>query len=277
MRHTTGSLSARDGLQLFTRTWQPDEPARAALVLVHGINEHSGRYAYMASHLLTHGIAVYSYDHRGHGQSAGPRVYVDSFDEYVDDLAIVLRHVREESGELPLFLMGHSLGGLIASLYVVNRRPELHALILSSATLQIPPDLSPLKLKLAGIINRVAPRLIMGKLEIEHISRDEGVREAYLADPLTNNKGIRARMGFESLQAMKRVRRHPEAFTMPLYLFHGTADRITDPDGSKWLYAEAPSADKSLRLFDGLFHETMNEPERDEVLTELSDWITERV
>ena len=277
MQHATGTLSAHDGLQLFTQTWQPDEPAKAALLLVHGINEHSGRYPYMASHLTTHGIAVYSYDHRGHGQSAGPRVYVDSFDEYVDDLAIVFRNVRGQTGELPLFLMGHSLGGLIASLYVVERRSALHALILSSAALQIPPDLSPLKQKLVGIISRVAPRLTMGKLDIEHICRDKKVQEAYLADPLTNNKGIRARMGFESLQAMKRVRQHPEAFTMPLYLFHGTADRITDPNGSKWLYAEAPSADKSLRLFDGLYHETMNEPERDEVLTELSDWITERV
>ena len=277
MQDSTGSLSAHDGLQLFTRTWQPDEPARAAVLLVHGINEHSGRYAYMASHLTTHGIAVYSYDHRGHGQSPGPRVYVDSFDEYVDDLAIVLRNVHDQTDELPLFLMGHSLGGLIASLFVVNHRPELHALILSSPALRIPPDLSPLKQKIVGVINRVAPRLMMGKLEVQHISRDEKVQEAYLADPLTNNKGIRARVGFESLQAMKRVRQHPEAFTMPLYLFHGTADRITDPNGSKWLYAEAPSADKSLRLFDGLFHETMNEPERDEVLAELSDWITVRI
>jgi alpha-beta hydrolase superfamily lysophospholipase len=202
---------------------------------------------------------------------------VDSFDEYVDDLAIVFRDVRGQTGGLPLFLMGHSLGGLIASLFVVNHRPELHALILSSAALRIPPDLSPLKQKIVGAINRVAPRLKMGKLEIQHISRDETVQEAYLADPLTNNKGIRARVGFESLQAMKRVRQHPEAFTMPLYLFHGTADRITDPNGSKWLYEEAPSADKSLRLFDGLYHETMNEPERDEVLAELTGWVTTRI
>ena len=95
MQHTTGTLSAHDGLHLFTRTWQPEEPAKGALLLVHGINEHSGRYEYMASHLVAHGIAVYSYDHRGHGQSEGPRVYVDSFDEYVDDLAIVFRNIRE--------------------------------------------------------------------------------------------------------------------------------------------------------------------------------------
>ncbi len=277
MQHTTGTLSAHDGLQLFTRTWQPDEPAKGALLLVHGINEHSGRYEYMASHLVAHGIAVYSYDHRGHGQSAGPRVYVDSFDEYVDDLAIVFRNIRVQTGELPLFLLGHSLGGLIASLFVVNHRPELHALILSSPALQIPPDVSPLAQKIVGVINRVAPRLIMGKLEIDHISRVEAVREAYLADPLTNNKGIRARVGYEVLKATRHVRQHPEAFTMPLYLFHGTADRITDPNGSKWLYDEAPSADKSLRLFDGLYHETMNEPERDEVLAELTDWITVRI
>ena len=277
MHDTTGSLSAHDGLQLFTRTWQPDEPAKAVVLLVHGVNEHIGRYAFMASHMLTHGIAVYGYDLRGHGHSAGLRVYADSFEEYVDDLALIHRHVREQIEGAPLFLMGHSLGGLIASLYVVTHHPKLHALILSSPALQIPPDVSPFLQKIAGVVSRLAPKLFMGEIDNENRSRDPNVQKAFLADPLTVNKGVRARVGHGALLATEYVRQHPDAFTMPLYLFHGTSDRTTDPNGSKWLYAEAPSADKTLRLFDGLLHETMNEPERDEVLTELSDWILARV
>ncbi len=276
MQLTTGTLSSQGGFQLFTRTWWPDEHPRAAVLLVHGINEHSGRYTNMATHLVMDRIAVYSYDHRGHGQSEGPRVYVDSFDEYVDDLALVHQAVREQADGIPLFLMGHSLGGLISSLYVVQQRPALHALILSSPALQIPVDLSPLKQKLVGVINRIAPRLIMGRLEIDNISRDKTVQEAYLADPLVNNHGIRARMGYEILRATERVRKHPEAFTMPLFLFHGTDDHITDPGGSQWLDAAAPSTDKTLLLYDGLRHETMNEPEKEEVLSGLSAWILER-
>ncbi len=273
MQHTTGSLLTRDGLQLLTRSWLPDEPPKAAILLVHGVNEHSGRYAYMASHMMTHGIAVYSYDQRGHGQSEGPRAYVESFEEYVGDVALTMQQILSTIEGIPLFLMGHSLGGLIASLFVVNHHPQLHALILSSPALQIPADLSPVKQKLVGLVNRVVPKLVMGKFDIEHISRDKVVQEAYLADPLVNNSGISARMGAEVLEATEKVRMHPKVFRMPLYLFHGTEDHITDPNGSKWLYAEAPSTDKTLRLYDGLRHETMNEPERDTVLSELSAWI----
>lgn len=293
MQHDTGILRAHDGLPLFTRRWWPDpgsgpgqapgsgsgqaQEAQAVVLLVHGIGEHSGRYAYPAAHLLLHRIAVLTYDHRGHGQSEGLRVHVDAFDEYLNDLALALAWARDEAGHLPLFLMGHSLGGLIVARYVVDRRPEgLAGVVLSSPALQIPADLSPLLQRIAGTVSRLVPRLRTTRLDLAHLSRDPAVARAYAGDPLTDKGGIRARIGHEILEATRHVRAHPEAFTLPLLLFHGTADRITDPEGSRWLYAHAPAADKTLTLYDGFFHETMNEPERDRVLGDLTDWIAAR-
>jgi alpha-beta hydrolase superfamily lysophospholipase len=270
MQHDTGTLVTADGLTLYTRRWWPDTPARAVVLLVHGIGEHSGRYAYPAAHLLLHGIAVLSYDHRGHGQSEGERAHVDRFDDYLGDLDRALAWAREEAGGRPLFLMGHSLGGLIVARYVVDRRPEgLAGLILSSPALQIPTDLSPFLQRIAGPVSRLAPRLRTTKLDLAHLSRDPAVARTYAEDPLCDTGGIRSRLGYEILEATRAVRHHPEAFTLPLLLYHGTADRITDPAGSRWLYEHAPSDDKTLHLYDGFFHETHNEPERERVLDDL--------
>ncbi|MDX1420922.1 MAG: alpha/beta hydrolase [Rubricoccaceae bacterium] len=277
MQHTPGTLPAHDGLALFTRRWWPDREARAVVLLVHGIGEHSGRYAYPAAHLLLHDVAVLAYDHRGHGQSEGLRTYVDDFEEYVSDLALVHEWAEREAGDLPFFLMGHSLGGLIVARYLVDRRPEgLRGVILSSPALQIPSDLSPLLQRLSGVLSRLVPRLRLTRLDLTHLSRDPRVRRAYEEDPLTDKKGVRARLGAEVLETTRLVRQHPEAFTAPLLLFHGTADRITDPDGSRWLHTNAPSEDKTLRLYEGLYHETMNEPEREQVLDDLVAWIHAR-
>jgi alpha-beta hydrolase superfamily lysophospholipase len=277
MQHTTGTLRAHDGLALHTRRWWPDQPPRAVVLLVHGIAEHSGRYAYLAAHLLLHRIAVLTYDHRGHGHSEGLRTHVDAFEEYLNDLDLALAWAREEARDLPLFLMGHSMGGLIAARYVVDRRPEdLAGLILSSPALQVPSDLSPLLQRIAGTVSRLAPRLRATRLDLAHLSRDPAVARAYREDPLCDKGGIRARLGFEILEATRHVRSHPEAFTLPLLLFHGTADRITDPAGSRWLYEQAPAGDKTLNLYDGFYHETFNEPERERVLDDLAGWIEAR-
>jgi alpha-beta hydrolase superfamily lysophospholipase len=274
MHHTTGTLPAHDGLALFTRRWWPDEEPRAVVLLVHGIAEHSGRYAYAAAHLLLHRIAVLAYDHRGHGQSEGLRTHVDAFGEYLEDLDRALAWARTEAAGRPLFLMGHSLGGLIVARYVVDRRPEgLAGVVLSSPGLAVPADLAPFLQRIAGLLSRLAPRLRTVRLDLADLSRTPTVAPAYRDDPFTDKGGVRARLGHEILEATRHVRAHPEAFTLPLLLFHGTADRITDPEGSRWLHDHAPSGDKTLHLYDGLFHETMNEPERDRVLTDLTDWL----
>ena len=277
MQHATDTHQTTDGLSLHLRQWTPDVETKAVVLLVHGVHEHGGRYAYAASALMARGIAVHAFDLRGHGRSGGPRAEVLAFGEYVDDLAEVLVRTREAADGLPLFLMGHSMGGLVAAAYVVEHGPgALSGLVLSSPALQIPDDTSPLLRKLAPVVARWAPRFPASRLNLSHLSRDAKVAEAYRTDPLVTVSPVRARLGYEIVRTTEAVREHPEAFTLPLYLFHGTADRITDPAGSRWLYEHAPAADKTLRLYEGYYHETLNEPERDEVIAELAAWITER-
>lgn len=275
MRHEIGSQPTKDGLRLQTRRWLPDEPPIAAILIVHGISEHSGRYARLASELMMHRIAIYSYDQRGHGRSEGTRVYVDSFDEFVADLSSVHSTVKEQTQDIPLFLYGHSLGGLVVAKYIVDHTPEVDGVIFSSPALKIPDDLSPFLQKMARLLSRLIPKARLEKLDIEQISRDKQVQEQYLSDPLIDNKGIRVRVGAEALRTTEVVQEHPEAFTMPLFLFHGSADKITDPDGSKWLYESAPSTDKTLELYQGYRHETINEIGREKIVEKIISWVLE--
>ena len=285
MQHDAGTLrtdpptgSGQAGLTLATRRWTPYARPKATVALVHGIGEHSGRYAHVATHLMLHDLAVHAFDLRGHGRSEGePRAYVESFDEYVGDLDRFLREVRGQQRG-PLFLYGHSLGGGIAARYVIEHGTDgLDGLILSSAALQIPSDLSPILQKLAGTVSRFAPTLPTTKLDTSLLSHDPAVVRAYENDPLVYSGGVRARVGHEILRNTEIIQQHPEAFALPLYLFHGTADQITDPDGSRWLYEHAPTDDKTLKLYEGLYHETHNEPERERVLDDLTAWIEARL
>lgn len=279
MQHDAGTLTASDGLTLATRRWMPTSRPKAVVVLVHGIGEHSGRYAHVATHLMLHDYAVHSFDLRGHGRSEGePRVYVDSFDEYLEDLAQFLRHVRSEAPRLPLFLYGHSMGGGIAANYVVERGTDgLAGLVLSSAALKIPADLSPLLQKAAGVLSRLVPKIPLTKIDPDDLSRDPAVVRAYLEDPLVYTGGVRPRVGAEILRVTDHIQNHIDAFTLPLYLYHGTDDKITDPAGSRSVYERAPTDDKTLNLYDGFFHETHNEPERERVLKDLTDWLDAHV
>jgi alpha-beta hydrolase superfamily lysophospholipase len=274
MTHEIGSLIAPDDVTLFTRQWTPDGPVRGVVALVHGIHEHSGRYAYVASALMRRGFAVHALDLRGHGRSHGTRGHVDDFAEYVDDVQAHLIDVRERIGDAPLFLMGHSMGGLVVASYVVTKGTDgLRGVILSSPAIQLPDDTPALLQKLAPFIARWLPAVPVSKVDLSQLSHDPTVARAYEEDPLNTVRGVRARTGYEILRAGERVRQHPEAFDVPLFLFHGTADAIAAPAGTEWLAAHAATDDVTLRLWDGLFHETLNEVERDDVIAALGDWL----
>jgi len=275
MQHSSATISSTDGLKLFTRRWTPDRPTVAHLFLVHGVHEHSGRYAYAASHLMQHGVEVHALDLRGHGQSDGPRATVNSFAEYSDDVALALMPVLESAGDVPVFLMGHSMGGLVVSRMVADHGVgELAGVILSSPALAVDAP-APLR-ALAPVIARWLPRLRVTPLDLSRLSHDPKVERAYREDPLCTKSGVRAALGYEIIRSIEHVRQHVDAFTAPLYAFHGTADELTNPEGSQWIIEHAPSPDKTLKLYEGFYHETLNELGRDTVLTDLTAWILER-
>ena len=267
------SLVTDDGLRLFTRHWRPDGPRRAAVALVHGYAEHSGRYDHIAATFAEVGVATYAFDLRGHGQSEGRRVYVDDFNRYLDDLGLFLDKVRAHSPG-PLFLFGHSMGGLISLAFVLNRHPELQGLLLSAPALQVNPDLAPILRRFARLLGWVAPTLPTVRSPQGAISRDPKVVADAESDPLNYHGRIPARTGAELLRVGDAVRQRLTELTMPFLVLHGTGDRLASATWSQQLYEQAAAADKTLRLYDGLYHETFNEPENKRVLRDLRNWLT---
>lgn len=279
MQHHALTFTTPDGLDLAGRVWHPDFGARGAVLVVHGLGEHSGRYAAFASRLLAAGYAVYAYDHRGHGQSEGERGMVGQFDDYIGDLYAVLHSIRLDAGQRlgagrPLFLFGQSMGGLIAATYVDRHGPDGFAgLILSAPALRLPDTTAPFLRPVAPLLVRLFPRLVVDKLNLDHLSRDPVVGRTYAADPLTDAR-VRARLGFEVLQASEELRQSDAAnFTLPLLLLHGEADQITDPDGTRWLYEHAPTEDKKLLLYANGRHEPHNDLQKEAVYESLIGWL----
>jgi acylglycerol lipase len=272
--HSTGTYESDDGLRLFEQEWSPEGTPKAGVVIVHGYGEHTGRYVHVAEELTRNGYAVSTFDLRGHGRSQGdPRTFVRSFDEHLDDLERFLSRVRERHSGRPLFLFGHSMGGTIATLFAIARQPEIRGLLLSGASLKLSDNYSLSLITLAKIISLVLPKLRLIKLDASAVSRDAEVVREYVTDPLVYHGGIPARTGAEMNRAMERIRQRMETLEVPLLIMHGTCDLLADPEGSRQLYDRAESDDKDLRLYEGLYHEILNEPEKAQVLADMVEWL----
>ncbi len=277
MIHQTHSLRVSDGRTLFTQRWLPEGQAKAHLLLVHGYAEYSSRYEHLADFLTGHGYAVYGFDLRGHGYSEGQQAYVDRFELYLKDLTAVLDEAKVQAKKQPLFLFGHSMGGAIVTLYAITRQPPLQGVILSGAALQVSKEISPLLQRLSSVIGSWAPKLKTIRLDSKAVSRDPAVVEAYEQDPLIYHGATYARTGAELIGATKQIQASMEQFKLPVLILHGTADRLTEPGGSRELERRAASADKTLKLYDGLYHELVNEPEKEQVMQDILEWMDARL
>jgi alpha-beta hydrolase superfamily lysophospholipase len=271
-----GFFQTAGRLRLYERSWQPDHP-KAAVVIVHGYAEHSGRYQHLAAVLVARGYAVHAFDLRGHGRSAGPQAFVRSVDEYTEDLAAFLERVRARANGLPLFLLGHSMGGTIVAHYLTSGPPGLRGAVLSAAGLKLKGGLAWIGQLFALLAARFAPRLRGAKLDSRHVSRDPAVVAAYDADPLVYRGGMRAATAAALIRAIRTIRKRADTISLPVVLLHGTADRLTEPSGSADLHKRAASADKTLKLYPGLYHEILNEPEREQVIADILAWLDARV
>jgi alpha-beta hydrolase superfamily lysophospholipase len=273
VQHSDGMFEATDGLRLFEQWWRPEGEPKAVVAIVHGYGEHSGRYIHVAEHLVRHGYAVDAFDLRGHGRSEGARCFIRSFDEHLVDVDSFLRRVRERVPGKPVFLLGHSMGGAIVTMFAITRQPDVRGVILSGAGLKISASVSPLMVGIVRFLGGIFPKLPTLKLDSSLISRDPEVVKRYDNDPLVHRGGVPARTGAELFQAIKHIQAQMETVTLPLLIMHGTVDALADPEGSKELYARARSSDKTLKLYEGLYHEVLNEPEKAQVLADVVQWL----
>jgi len=265
-----------DGTPLHHRCWLPVGEPKAVLVLIHGLSEHTGRYEALGQQLSRAGYAVRGLDLRGHGLSGGDRIFIPSFAVYHDDVAAFLGRVRREHPGKPLFLFGHSMGGLVVALLATQRDLDLCGLILSAAAVRVSDGVAPtlrLFARLAGIL---APRLRIVTLRSAKLSRDPRVAADFERDRLVYHGRMPNRTGAEILRASRRVQRRLESIRLPLLVLHGTGDEVTDPQGSRQLVERAASADKTLKLYDGLWHDLFHEPEKEQVTRDLIDWLEGR-
>lgn len=266
-----------DGLSLYKNEWLVEEP-RAIILLVHGLGEHSGRYEYyqLAKDLNRAGYSVTSFDHRGGGRSEGLVAHIDRFTQLTEDLALVAN--AEKPDGMPFILLSHSLGGLIAARYLIDHKDHpFDMAIFSAPAVKADDSMAPLLRKIAPIVSKFFPKLPAAKLAQNMISKDPKVRERYQSDPLIYKGKVRARKGYETLKSMEYIADKFDVIDLPILVMHGADDKITDPIGSQMLYDGISSSDKTLKYFDGLYHEIFNEPERDEVIRYAIDWIGKRL
>ena len=268
----SGFFSARDGQQLYQEVWPAAGEAHATVLMVHGYGEHCGRYQNPVEALRPRGFELFGFDYRGHGQAGGRRGHVDHFAEYLDDLDRALELARAR-GMRPVFLLGHSLGGLISARYVIERGKDLAGLVLSSPFLGLKAKLPAIKLAVGRKASKWMPRLTLkNDLDASALSRDPAVGEAYARDRFVHHVAT-ARWFTETTAAQERCLHEAAAITLPVLVYAGDADAIADTAATRAVFDRIASKDKTLKVYPGGYHELMNDTCKGEVLQALGEWL----
>lgn len=274
MRHDEQTHHTTDGATVFRRQWAPDGDPRAVICLVHGLGEHSGRYGYVAQRMTGAGYAVAALDLRGHGRSSGTRGDL-RVDQALADIDELVADARLRFPGAPVVIYGHSLGGLLTMTYTVRRKPDVVAQVASAPALDTQLREQKAKFLVANTLGGVLPGVVIPTgLDPEGVSRDPEVVAAYQADPLVHDKGSfgLAKQTFAAMDELAAI----TSFPVPLLIIHGTDDRLTVPPASKE-FVQRVHGDVTLIEYEGLYHEPHNEPERDQVLSDVLGWLDERV
>lgn len=282
MRHQDGTLtlpvgSMAAGAKLHLQKWLPEDAPKAVILLVHGYAEHAGRYRYFAEHCVGKGYAVFAIDHWGHGQSDGTPGYVPGFSVFHDGVDQLVADARQDFPELPLLLVGHSMGGLISATYLLTEQSKFAACVLSGPAIKAAEEPSAVLKAISGFLSRFFPKLGVIELDSNGVSRDPEVVADYLADPLVYNGKMGARLAAEMLNNMTRIQASARQISLPVLLLHGEKDSLAAADGSVFLESQISSTDKKLRIYPELFHEIFNEPEKDRVLNDMTDWLDKQL
>jgi alpha-beta hydrolase superfamily lysophospholipase len=273
MEHTQMEWTSPDGIKFYGQAWEPDAPPRAVVALVHGLGEHSGRYAHVAEALNRAGYALMAFDLRGHGKSTGQRGHAPSYEALMQDIDRFLGEVDRRFPGRPRFLYGHSLGGGLVLNYVLRRRPQLAGVVATGSALRSPLEQQTFKVTMARLLSGILPTMTMHSgLSAEALSHDPQVVQAYVNDPLVHDLAT-PRLAVEGFAAGHWALEHAAEFPpVPLLLMHGSADAICFADGTRDFAGKVPG-DCTLKIWEGLYHEVHNEPQKGEVLGYLVDWL----
>ena len=264
-------IQGTGGLRLFVRSWRPTGSARGIVAIIPGFNAHSGYYAWTGEQLASAGLAVYAVDLRGRGQSDGERFYVNTFDDYVSDASSLVSLAKSREPGLPVFLLGHSAGGVVACLYALEYQSQLAGLICESFAFQVPaPDFALAALK--GL-SHLAPDARVLHLKNEDFSRDPRAIQAMNDDPFIVHETRPTRTVAELVRADERLKAGFGTITLPLLILHGTADKAAKASGSQLFYEKAGSADKTLKLYEGHFHDLLNDLGKEQVMSDINSWL----
>ena len=273
MRHQEGTFKGIRDASIYYQCWLPEGESRAVLLIVHGLAEHSGRYMNVVNYFVPLGYAVYGVDHVGHGRSSGTRVYVHRFEDYTQTHKTYFDMVRRWQPDKPIFLVGHSMGGLIGADYLLDHQSELIGAVLSGPAVKVHDTVSPSAIFAGKVISVLMPKLGVIGLEAEGVSRDSAVVQAYATDPLVCRGKVTARLSAELVKAIRHVTAEASNIRLPVLIVQGGADKLVDPKGAQMLYDAVSSADKTIKIYDGLYHEVFNEPEHDQVLGDVKAWL----
>jgi acylglycerol lipase len=268
-------VEGTDNLTLFVRSWRPQGTARAVVAIVPGFNSHSGYYAWVGARFAAAGVAAYAVDLRGRGRSDGERFYVNKFADYVSDVTTLVALAKSREPGLPVFLLGHSAGGVAACVYTLENPTAISALICESFAHEIPaPDFA---LAVFKGLSHVAPHAHILHLKNEDFSRDPKVVQTMNDDPLIAHETQSTQTLAEMVRADERLKREFPLIKVPVLILHGTADKATKPSGSQRFYDTAGSSDKTLKLYEGHFHDLLNDLDKEKVMSDILSWIDARV
>ena len=268
------TIISEDGTKIHLRSWQPAKP-RAVVVICHGVNSHGGQYLWSGEQLSAAGYSVYALDMRGRGKSEGERFYVENVSEYVGDVSAVIKLAKSREAVLPVFLLGHSAGGVVSCSYTLDNQKELAGLICESFAFRVPAPgfvLSIIK-GLSGIF----PRLPVLKLKNKDFTRDPQALAALENDPLIKGEIQPAITVAALVRADERLEREFPRITIPVFIMHGTVDKATVPSGSQFFFDTVGSKDKTLKMYEGHFHDLLNDYGKEDVMADIKAWIEKRL
>ena len=275
--YSESKFEGERGTEIYYRNWKPTGRTRAVVVVTHGQGDHGGRYLHVVEHLTREGFAVWAADLRGHGRSGGRRGHVDNFDDYLGDTHRFIEKVREENPQAKAFLLGHSLGGLVVLDYAEKMGSTISGVIATAPLLQLKMEVPPWKVALGRMLSSLRPTLSMKTgLDPNLLSHDQQIVRNYVNDPLVHGV-TSARFYTELLRAMDETLRGGNKLTVPCLVMVGSGDGIVDASATQEFFKTIASSDKTLKIYDGLYHEVLNEPEKDSLLREISAWVSAKI